>query len=76
METIVEPSMAREMGCPSCATLMADEQWRALPLVRVMGAEDVAPFVTQWKARVIEVRRCTSCGRRIARIVPPRMPVR
>jgi hypothetical protein len=57
-------------ACGACATFESDEQWRALPLVRVMRAEDVMQFVTHWRAKVIEIRRCRRCGRSVARAVP------
>jgi hypothetical protein len=61
-----------EVPCRACATFESDDQWRALPLVRSMTASDLVPsMTTRWTGRAIEVRRCSRCGRSIARVAPP-----
>jgi hypothetical protein len=61
-----------EIGCGACTRFDSEERWGALPLVKTMGAADLASIVARWGTRSIEVRKCTSCGRVIARMVPPR----
>jgi hypothetical protein len=66
---------AEQIRCSGCANFDRDEQWRALPLVQSMSAGDLVPLVTtHWNDRVIEVRRCTRCGRHVARLAPARRP--
>jgi hypothetical protein len=61
--------------CGACETFPSDEEWAALPLLKMLSANDLLPYVTRWNGRSIEVRQCLHCGRGVARAVVPREPV-
>ena len=55
------------MICPSCAKKLA---WQELPLDQTLTAATILEHVSTWPEQThIEVRRCGSCGRPIARTV-------
>jgi hypothetical protein len=63
-----------QQPCKACATVRPNEDWQALPLVTSIYAADLVPaMLTRWSGRVIEVRRCASCGRGVARVAPRRV---
>jgi len=61
----------RATDCASCKNVRVDDTWQSLPLVRSMRGSDLG-FITgpRWANRVIEVRRCATCGREHARLLP------
>jgi hypothetical protein len=53
------------MGCGHDYALSA---WSELPKVHTLTSHDVHAYVVAWPSdRLVEVRACRSCGRRIAR---------
>jgi hypothetical protein len=64
-----EPGVpARGARCGGCSTSYDGIGWRALPLVTTMTGEAIANHVVKWPPGVaIEIRRCSRCGRSIAR---------
>ena len=60
-------------ACASCGTTYGEAAWQSLPLsARIEGAE-VRRVVSPWPdGLLIEVRRCSACGRTIAAKRPVR----
>src|SRR5580658_1928514 len=70
-------SVTPKVSCGSCASTFTELAWLALPLAEVLTAAAVSAFTVSWPPmRVIEVRRCSRCGRSIARSTsqPPLPP--
>jgi hypothetical protein len=54
--------------CGVCLRSYSPSTWRSLPLVRTLGPRELEAIIVRWRAeRVIEVRRCGSCGHELAR---------
>lgn len=71
--------LASEVGggmlptCRSCAAPMTEEAWQTLPLARTITSAAILRHVSVWPAHAyIAVRRCSACGREIARTVRDR----
>jgi hypothetical protein len=55
-------------ACGGCATVYEPAAWLDLHVVSVLTGEAIAAHVVKWPGGVrIEVRRCSRCGRSIAR---------
>jgi hypothetical protein len=58
--------------CGGCAKPFGVAAWLALSLQQSLSARDLAGYLSSCPpALVIEVRRCSACGRGIARKRPP-----
>jgi hypothetical protein len=65
VETLLEAgATSRPAACSRCAQVDAPELWRALVLEARWTA---IPLLPGRAARVVEVRRCRACHRRLAR---------
>jgi hypothetical protein len=59
---------AGAVRCGGCSATFPAAEWRALPLVHVLTDEAIATHVRAWpKGDRIEIRRCSRCGRHVAR---------
>ena len=55
--------------CAGCRRAYSRGAWLALPVVRRLTGGELSEIVIAWeKTRVIEVRACTGCGRKMARV--------
>jgi hypothetical protein len=60
----VEPHAA----CGSCALTFTGPAWLELPLAGTLAPSTISEHVLKWPAtHSIEIRRCSRCGRGIAR---------
>jgi hypothetical protein len=63
-------SATTSVRCIGCGHDYAPQAWSELPKVRTLTSHDVHAYVVAWPPdRLVEVRACCSCGRRIARTV-------
>ncbi|HEX3769800.1 MAG TPA: hypothetical protein VHV30_02990 [Polyangiaceae bacterium] len=59
---------ARSARCGGCSASYDAPAWQALPRVATLTGEAIARNVVKWPEGVhIEIRRCSRCGRSIAR---------
>jgi hypothetical protein len=61
--------MSGGVECGGCLRRYSRAGWESLPLVRTLTRGELAQYVVRWhEARAIEVRRCASCDREMARV--------
>jgi hypothetical protein len=62
-----------EAPCAGCGQIYSAEAWAGLPAVQTLDDAEVRTHVVAWPTgRGVEVRACKRCGRRLARLTPPR----
>lgn len=63
-------TVATERSCPSCTGELTRTAWEELPLAETLETTAILQHVSVWPPHLdIEVRRCSDCGRSIARTV-------
>jgi hypothetical protein len=63
--------------CASCGYLHSADEWSAKPTLRTLTANDVRAYVVAWPQRIaVDVRECSGCERRLARLRAPLTAVR
>jgi hypothetical protein len=61
-------SRQNAVKCGGCAASFGLQAWLALPLVATLAGDAITAHVVRWPDGVrIEIRRCKSCARPIAR---------
>ena len=55
--------------CGGCGHTHSASAWRALPTLQTLTPDDVNAYVVAWpQGSAVDVRACSACGRRIARL--------
>jgi hypothetical protein len=65
---VAREPQARSARCGACSASYDALSWQGLPRVATLTGEAIARNVVKWPEGVhIEIRRCSRCGRSIAR---------
>lgn len=63
--------------CASCGYVHGADEWSKKPTLQTLTANDVHAYVLAWPRRLaVDVRACSGCERRLARLRPPITAVR